>query len=176
MSVVARNIKLIRKALNCNQTAMAQILGTGFRTYVRYEAGERDVPASLLVKLAHLGNISLDQLLTTELTPTDIQLQNPENKPRELPVVLSGSIEEGRILLKGHLEDILISTSSEENRLLDHFRKMSTGDRKKCLKKLEQSLQTLSGETSPVPTKSAKKKRAARIKKVARSVKKTTLR
>ena len=64
MSILSKNVKLIRRELRCTQSAMAEILRIGFRTYVRYEAGERDAPVSVLIKLAHLGNISLEQLLT----------------------------------------------------------------------------------------------------------------
>ena len=55
MSVLANNVRLIRKELRCTQSAMAEILKIGFRTYVRYEAGERDAPVSVLIKLARLG-------------------------------------------------------------------------------------------------------------------------
>ena len=39
---------------------------------MRYEAGERDAPVSVLIKIARLGNISLEQLLTTAIEPNDI--------------------------------------------------------------------------------------------------------
>ena len=67
MSVLAKNIKTIRKELWCTQSVLADILKVGFRTYVRYEAGERDAPVNVLVKMAKLGNISLEQLLTSEI-------------------------------------------------------------------------------------------------------------
>ena len=72
MSILAKNVRLIRKELRCTQSAMAEILKIGFRTYVRYEAGERDAPVSVLIKLAHLGNISLEQLLTQVISNHDI--------------------------------------------------------------------------------------------------------
>ena len=77
MSALSQNMKLIRKRLNCTQTAFSQILGIGFRTYVRYESGERDVPAVVLGKLANLGNVSLDRLLTTRLD--EKELDRPDN-------------------------------------------------------------------------------------------------
>ncbi len=40
--------------------ALSEALEIGFRTYVRYEAGERNAP--VMVKLAKLGNVSLDRL------------------------------------------------------------------------------------------------------------------
>ena len=61
MSILAKNMKMIRRELKCTQSALAEILKVGFRTYVRYEAGERDAPISILVKMSRLGNISLEQ-------------------------------------------------------------------------------------------------------------------
>ena len=67
MTILSENLKTIRKKLKCTQGALSEVLGIGFRTYVRYEAGERDAPISVLIKLARLGNISLDQFLTTKI-------------------------------------------------------------------------------------------------------------
>ena len=66
MTVLSENLKTIRKNLKCTQGTISEVLGIGFRTYVRYEAGERDAPVSLLVKMARLGELSLDRLLTTK--------------------------------------------------------------------------------------------------------------
>jgi transcriptional regulator with XRE-family HTH domain len=72
MSVLAENLKTIRKELVCTQSVMSEILRVGFQNFVRFEAGGRDAPVSVLVKIARLGNISLDQLLTTTTEPNDI--------------------------------------------------------------------------------------------------------
>ena len=69
---VSNNLKVIRKNLNHTQTSLAKALDIGFRSYVRYEAGERDAPVSVLIKIAYLGNISLEQLLKTGIKPNDI--------------------------------------------------------------------------------------------------------
>ena len=45
----------------------ARLIYVGFRTYVLYEVGERHAPANVLIKMAKLENISLDQLLSTAL-------------------------------------------------------------------------------------------------------------
>ena len=47
MTVLSENLKTIRKNLKCTQGALSEVLGIGFRTYVRYEAGERDAPVSI---------------------------------------------------------------------------------------------------------------------------------
>ena len=52
MSTLAKNLKTVRKELGCTQSVMSEILKVGFRTFVRYEAGERDAPVSVLVKIA----------------------------------------------------------------------------------------------------------------------------
>ena len=72
MSVLAKNLKTVYKELGCTQYMMSGILNVGFRTFVRYEVGERDAPVSVLIKIARLGNISLEQLLTTTIEPNDI--------------------------------------------------------------------------------------------------------
>ena len=73
MTTLSENMKTIRKGLSCTQMAIAKVLDIGFRTYVRYEAGERDAPVAVLVKFARLGSISLDRLLTTKLEPSDLE-------------------------------------------------------------------------------------------------------
>ena len=59
---VSPKLKKIRK----NQPH-ARLIDVGFRTYVRYEIGERHAPVNVLIKMAKLENISLDQLLSTAL-------------------------------------------------------------------------------------------------------------
>ena len=84
MTILAENLKTIRKHLNCTQMAISQVIEVGFRTYVRYEAGERDAPVSVLVKLARLGNISLDRLLTTKVTPEDLEVSGFRQPTKKL--------------------------------------------------------------------------------------------
>ncbi len=69
MTILAKNLKVVRKELGCTQTMMADILKVGFRTFVRYEAGERDAPVAVLVKIARLGNISLEKFLNRCIYP-----------------------------------------------------------------------------------------------------------
>jgi transcriptional regulator with XRE-family HTH domain len=82
MTILSENLKTLRKKLNCTQMAISEVLEIGFRTYVRYEAGERDAPVSVMVKLAKLGNVSLDRVLTTKILPEDLDtpdLANPQS-------------------------------------------------------------------------------------------------
>ena len=70
MTLLAQNLKIIRKKLNLTQITLARLIDVGFRTYVRYEVGERDALVNVLIKMAKLGNIPLDQLLSTALRAT----------------------------------------------------------------------------------------------------------
>ena len=78
MTVLAQNLKTIRSKLSQTQITLASLLDIGFRTYVRYETGKRDAPVSVLIKMAKLGDISLDRLLTTILTLESLEMPNPE--------------------------------------------------------------------------------------------------
>lgn len=163
--------------------ALAQVLDIGFRTYVRYEAGERDAPISLLVKLAKLGNISLDRLLTTQVDEADLKIPDISTLPaasKKLEVI-GGSMDEGRLVFKGVKQDFLISSSKNEKKLLTLFRKMDRPSREKFLLEIEWMLNNTRpasvkpGRKKKVAKKVTKAKNAARLKKVARSIKKITL-
>ena len=123
MTILSDNLKTIRKNHNSSQMTLSQVLEIGFRTYVRYEAGERDAPVSVLVKLARLGNLSLDRLLTTKVLPEDLQTPDKEKLPTsKAPLeVIGGGLEEGRLMFKGQLNDNLISTKKEEQKLLTFY-------------------------------------------------------
>jgi len=41
MTLLAQNLKIIRKKLNLTQITLARLIDVGFRTYVRHEVGER---------------------------------------------------------------------------------------------------------------------------------------
>jgi transcriptional regulator with XRE-family HTH domain len=135
MTILSDNLKTIRKNHKYTQVALSEFLQIGFRTYVRYKAGERDAPVSVLVKLARLGNLSLDQLLTTKVLPEDLQTLDKEKLPNfKAPLeIISGGLEEGRLMFKGQLNDNLISTNKEEQKLLTLFRKLNPSNREKYL-------------------------------------------
>ena len=182
MTILSQNMKTIRKNLKCTQMAIAKVLDIGFRTYVRYEAGERDAPVAVLVKFARLGNISLDRLLTTKLEPSDLEtpdLDPPAGKVGPVEVI-GGSLKEGRLVFKGVRGDYYVSTSTDEKKLLNHFRKMSPKTQDKCLSDMEWMLKKSKGR-SPKATKKKvsrkveKTKNAAKLKKMAKTIKKITL-
>ena len=125
MSVLAKNIKLIRQELGCTQLEMAEILKIGFRTYARYEGGHRDAPVSVLASLARFGNISLEQLLTQRINRYHISpvMQCSEN--RTFPKTKMVDFQKGKIVFKAPFRQELISIDSYERKLLILFRKMN---------------------------------------------------
>ena len=139
MTILSENLKTLRNKINCTQMTLSKVLEVGFRTYVRYEAGERDAPVSVMVKLAKLANISLDQLLTTKIVPEDLDTSGLENTQNIIqnPEVISGSIEDGRLMLKGFMEDILVTNTKDEQKLLTLFRKVNYVSRDKFLLNLK---------------------------------------
>ena len=135
MTILSENLKTLRNKINCTQMTLSKVLEVGFRTYVRYEAGERDAPVSVMVKLAKLANVSLDQLLTTKILPENLDTSDLENTQNIIqnPEVISGSIEHGRLMLKGFLEDNLVTNTKDEQKLLTLFRKVNDISRDKFL-------------------------------------------
>ena len=125
MSILAKNLKTIRKELGCTQSLMANILNVGFRTFVRYEAGERDAPVGVLVKIARLGNISLESFLTKSIKPNDIAPLEKINKGITPVNIQSIDFKAGNVtfLEPNRLE--LMTINDSEKRLLTIFRKMS---------------------------------------------------
>ena len=162
--------------------ALSEVLDIGFRTYVRYEAGERDAPVAIMVKLAKLGNVSLDRLLTTKILPEDLHTPDQE-QPRaaiQKMEVIGGGIEEGRLMFKGLLSDHLVTNNKEEQKLLTSFRKANRANREKFLLDLEWTFNNTRrsrGTTSQkVPRKLEKIQTAVKLKKLAKNIKKITVR
>jgi transcriptional regulator with XRE-family HTH domain len=141
MSVLAKNLKTIRKELGCTQSVMSEILKVGFRTFVRYEAGERDAPVSVLVKIARLGNISLEQLLTTAIEPNDIAPLEKINKG-ETVQIQSIDFNSGQVTFKDPEHQELMTIDDAEKRILTLFRKMPPRLKKDCMDSVGQIVET----------------------------------
>lgn len=133
MSILAKNLKVIRRELGCTQSAMADILKVGFRTYVRYEAGERDAPVSVLVKISRLGNITLEQLLTAGLKKNEIAPVQDITKNSPLPEVKTVNFDTGQVAFKKPARQELMTISPAEKKLLTMFRKMQADQKENCL-------------------------------------------
>jgi transcriptional regulator with XRE-family HTH domain len=141
MSVLAKNLKTILKELGCTQSVMSEILKIGFRTFVRYEAGERDAPVSVLVKIARLGNVSLEQLLTTSIEPNDIYPFEEINKGKTVQVQ-SIDFEVGQVTFKNPYCQQLMTIDDDEKRILTLFRKMPPLLKKDCMDSIGQIVET----------------------------------
>ncbi len=61
-------LKYLRKQRGINQKSYAKILGVGYHSYMRYEAGERNPPFDFLKSLSDLG-VSIEWLLTGNGSP-----------------------------------------------------------------------------------------------------------
>ncbi len=147
MSVLAKNLRTIRRELRCTQSVMSDILKVGFRTYVRYEAGERDAPAAILVKMAKLGNISLEQLLTTEVGKHDLsplQAISKGDRPQE---IRAANFRKGQVVFKHPARQELMTVDSSEKKLLSIFRKMELPLQNVCLKDMEETLKGRPGHS-----------------------------
>ncbi len=183
MTVLADNLRTIRKFYNCTQAALSEVLDVGFRTYVRYESGERDAPISLLIQIARLGNLSLDRLLTTKIDLGD--LQNPDaEKPPEWPVkleVIGGGVEEGRLVFKGVKGDYLFCVRPTEKTLLNRFRQLNRTQKESFVQDAAQALKIpgarrKSFPSEKIPKKILKEKNATRLKRMVKNVKNLTAR
>ena len=141
MSVLAKNLKTIRKELGCTQSVMSEILKVGFRTFVRYEAGERDAPVSVLVKIARLGNISLEQLLTTAIEPNDIAPLEKINRGATVQVQTI-DFKVGQVTFKDPDHQELMAIDDAEKRILTLFRKMPQRLKKDCMDSVDQIVET----------------------------------
>ncbi len=146
MSILAKNLKTIRKELGCTQSVMSEILKVGFRTFVRYEAGERDAPVSVLVKIARLGNISLEQLLTSEVDKNDIAPLHKVNKSLSSTEVSVVNFKEGLAVFNNPSRQEMITLDGDERKILTFFRKMAPRLQKDCLSSLGQIAE--SGKTT----------------------------
>ena len=136
MAILAKNLKMIRKELGCTQSVLSGILNVGFRTFVRYEAGERDAPLAVLVKIARLGNISLEQLLTSEISKNDIAPLQRIRKDATSTIVRKVNFEDGTLVFDNPSREELITLEDTERKILALYRKMSPKSQKDCMSSL----------------------------------------
>ena len=182
MTIISENLKTLRNKINCTQMTLSKVLEIGFRTYVRYEAGERDTPVTVMVKLSKLANLSLDQLLTTKILPEDLDTSGLENTQYIIqnPEVISGCIEDGRLMLKGFLEDNLVTNTKDEQKLLTLFRKVNHTSQDKFLQDLKWAINispiSRSNDSKRISQKLEKKQAAVKLKKLAKNIKRNTVR
>lgn len=61
--MIYQRIRDLREDHDWSQTQVAKFLSMSQTGYSKYETGERDIPTSILIQLAHLYNTSIDYLL-----------------------------------------------------------------------------------------------------------------
>ena len=135
MTLLAHNLKAIRKKLNHTQKTLARQLDVGFRSYVRYEAGERDAPLRVLVKMSKFGGVSLEQLLTKSITLEELKVPNrktKKTKEQKLKIV-SGGLKEGRITFVGQDSGHLVTINKTEKKMLSAYRRLDSRNKKEYL-------------------------------------------
>ena len=139
MSILAQNMKIIRRGLKCTQSAMSDILKVGFRTYVRYEAGERDAPVAVLVKMARLGNISLEHLLTRKIDSLAILPMDTETLNLTPPEIKSVNFQTGHISFKKVTKEGMLALDEAEKKAISAYRRMPQNLKSTFLKDLEKN-------------------------------------
>jgi len=89
------NLKNLRERKNHTQRKMADLLGLSRSTYINYEKGNSEPPASVLLKIAQYYKVSIDGLLTEDLVvplfnQKNIQVDNIlSDNIRVLPITIS---------------------------------------------------------------------------------------
>ena len=71
-----QRLRNMREDKDLSQTTVAKMLGMSQTGYSKYETGENDIPTSVLIKLAHFYNTSVDYLLDL----TDCKNHYPRKK------------------------------------------------------------------------------------------------
>lgn len=72
MSIIGRNIKKIRVLKNLNQQAMGDLFGISRGSIGSYEEGRAEPKLETIVNIANHFDLSLDMILTKELTVNDL--------------------------------------------------------------------------------------------------------
>tara|TARA_B100000686_G_C16704023_1_gene925141 strand:- start:413 stop:934 length:522 start_codon:yes stop_codon:yes gene_type:complete len=116
---------------------MAEILNIGFRTFVRYEVGERAIPVSILIKTARMGNVSLEELMTLRLSITDVNMVKVLPSKESKIIVRKCDFKKGQIFFCKPFVSKLISRDDSEKKILRLFRQMNTDIQQDSLFKLE---------------------------------------
>lgn len=63
MTKLPERLLALRKERNMSQKSLIQEMGLALNTYVRYERGEREPTASVLVQMADFYGVTIDYLV-----------------------------------------------------------------------------------------------------------------
>ena len=67
----------LREDCDLTQDQLVKILGMHKTTYTNYEQGKREIPFSLVIKLAKLYNVSIDYIAGVESRPKPLFVDRP---------------------------------------------------------------------------------------------------
>ncbi len=87
MSLISDNLKFLRKNINLTQEQMAQQIGIKRSLLGAYEEGRADPRISNLLKFAEIFNLSVDQLIGTDLTEIVGAMPEKGNAKNDLRVL-----------------------------------------------------------------------------------------
>lgn len=99
----AKNLRKYRKQKGLKAIEFAQMLNLKYPTYLSYENYNKEPKFEVLVEMADLLNVSLDELLGRNCIKTEIYkelLTAKEKECKELDEIVNKLINEIRILLK----------------------------------------------------------------------------
>lgn len=95
MTVIGKNIKKIRTLKGMNQTAFGKLFDITRASIGAYEEGRAEPKMNTTIQIANYFSISLDSLLTKEISvnelsgfnPTDFQVQSKKQQQSTIPII-----------------------------------------------------------------------------------------
>ena len=92
MTLFSGNIRYLRSKANLSQQEVAKLLSVPRSTYAKYELGKSEAPHSVLLTLAKKYRLSLDLLLSVDLTKVNVEnLLELEHNRVLLPITVDKS-------------------------------------------------------------------------------------
>ncbi len=171
MSQLSENLKLIRSHLKLTQCEFSKILEIGFRTYVRYEIGEREPPIPVLVKIKKMLKISLDDLILSSLHNNGFIDQTRESSRREniKNSAKSPHIANQSAGFPGSSPEQTIALKKDEKNFFNLYKKMDVPTREKCLLEMQSLIKNSihSKNRSVDLSENSKTKKVAKLKKAS---------
>jgi len=110
-------IRQIRRNKGMTQAELAKLLHSSQSTVYNYENNQREPSIDVLKKIAQIGNVSLDWLITgaeTRISPEDKELLDQLNSHPNLKRIVKGTIETA-IEAKQQIEELKKYPDSGEN-------------------------------------------------------------
>ena len=77
-----KRLKALRKTRKITQEELADEMGISKTSVVNYESGTRKIPLELIIKFAEYFDVSIDQLISTNVTNKDKEHMIFSNNPR----------------------------------------------------------------------------------------------